>query len=177
MFVALLLAGCGPAPEDIAKAIGSDNPVMREDGAKIAQGYDDEVVIDALIKVLSDPSEVVRLNAIESLAELEATKAVPALIDSLNGDPSPKVKRAACDALGRLLAKEAMPDIIAYVESFSPNDRAQLVGIWAIGWIGAEGGLRPEVKKQALNLLVARRDGSTDKFIVFQAKSALRTLK
>lgn len=177
MLLAWVLAACGPSPEDIAKAVSSDNPVMREDGAKIAQNYDDPAVIDALIKVLSDPSETVRLNAIESLAELEATKAVPALIDSLNGDPSPKVKRAACDALGRLKAREALPDIIAYVESFTANDRGQLVGIWAIGYIGAEGGLSADLKKQALDLLVARRDGSTDKFIVYQAKAALRTLK
>lgn len=179
MLLALLLAACGPAPEDIARAIGSDNPVMREDGAKIAQGYDDPAVIEALVKVLSDPSETVRLNAIESLAELEATRAVPALTDSLNGDPSPKVKRAACDALGRLVAVEAVPDIIAYVESFGPNDRSQLVGLWAIGWIGSQagGGLPAEVKKSALNVLVSRRDGSSDKFIVYQSKAALRTLK
>lgn len=176
MFALLLVVGCDPAPEDIAKTIGSENPVSREDGAKIAWNYDDPVVIEALIKVLSDPSEKVRLNAIESLAELEATAAVPALIDSLNGDPSPAVKRAACDALGRLEAKEAVPDIIAYVEAFSPDDREQLVGVWALGKIGAEG-LGPDLKKAALSTLVARREKSSDKFIVFQANSALRTLR
>lgn len=171
-----LLLGCDPAPEDIAKAVGSENPVMREDGAKIAQNYDDPVVVQALVSVLSDPSEKVRLNAIESLAELNATAAVPALIDSLNGDPSPKVKRAAVDALGRLTAKEAVPDIIAYVEGFSPDDREQLAGVWALGWIGSNG-LEPELKKAALSTLVARREKSSDKYIVYQANAALRTLR
>jgi HEAT repeat protein len=176
MLTLLLLLACDPAPEDIARAVGSENPVMREDGAKIAQNYDDPVVIEALVKVLSDPSEKVRLNAIESLAELDATAAVPALIDSLNGDPSPKVKRAAVDALGRLVAKESVPDIIAYVEGFSADDREQLAGVWALGWIGSKG-LDPELKKSALNTLVARREKSTDKFIVYQANAALRTLR
>lgn len=175
-FVVLGLAACGPEPTDIAKAIASENPVMREDGAKIAQNYDDPAVVEALVKVLSDPSEKVRLNAIESLAELEATAAVPALVDSLNGDPSPAVKRAAADALGRLQAKEAVPDLIAYVESFGPNDRQQLAGLWAVGNIGSEG-LDPDGKQQALGLLVARREGTTDKYILYTANAALRTLR
>lgn len=176
MFTLLLVLGCDPAPEDIAKAVGSENPVMREDGAKIAQNYDDPVVVQALVSILSDPSEKVRLTAIESLSELAATAAVPALIDSLNGDPSPKVKRAAADALGRLQAKEAVPDLIAYVEGFTPDDREQLAGMWALGWIGAQG-LDPDLKKAALNTLVARREKSSDKFIVYQANAALRTLR
>ncbi len=176
MLALVLLLGCDPAPEDIAKAVGSENPVMREDGAKIAQNYDDPVVIQALVAVLSDPSEKVRLNAVESLAELEATAAVPALIDSLNGDPSPRVKRAAVDALGRLCAKEAVPDIIAYVEGFSPDDREQLGGVWALGWIGSKG-LEPDLKRSTLSTLVARREKSSDKFIVYQANAALRTLR
>lgn len=176
MILALLLVACDPAPEDIAKAVTSENPVMREDGAKIAQNYDDPVVVEALIKVLSDPSEKVRLNAIESLAELEASAAVPALMDSLNGDPSPQVKRASADALGRLGAKEAVPDIIAYVETFSANDRDQLAGLWALGNIGSLG-LPPDAKQAALKTLVSRREGTTDKYILYTANEALRTLR
>ena len=174
--VLVLLVGCGPAPEDIAKAIASENPVMREDGAKIAQNYDDPAVVDALIEVLSDPSEKVRLNAVESLAELEASAAIPALTDSLNGDPSPKAKRAAADALGRLKAKEAIPDLIAYVDSFAPDDRGQLAALWAVGNIGGEG-LPADAKARALEILVSRREGTTDKFILYTANYALRTLK
>jgi len=111
--IALLsLVACDPAPEDIAKAIGSENPVVREDGAKIAQNYDDEVVVKALEGVLADPSEKVRLNAIESLAEIGAASAAPALIARLREDASPKVRRSAADALGRLLAKDAAADLV-----------------------------------------------------------------
>lgn len=172
----LALAGCSPAPEDIAKAIGSDNPVMREDGAKIAQNYDDPVVVDALVKVLSAPSELVRLNAVESLAELEAVGAAPALLELLKTDENPKVRRAAADALGRLMVKEAVPDLVAYVATFGPDDRDQLVGLWALGNIGSEG-LPAELKAAALETLVARREATKDRYVRYTASAALRTLK
>lgn len=170
------LLACSPAPEDIAKAIASDNPQMREDGAKIAQNYDDEVVVTALIAVLSDPSEQVRLNAIESLAELEATSAGSPLIARLADDPSPKVRRAAVDALGRLVVKESIPVIITYMAGFAPDDREQLAGIWALGNIGSAG-LPAASKKQALDALVGLRNATADKYIRYQASAALRTLK
>ena len=118
----VLLVACGAGPDEIATAIKSDNPVMREDGAKIAQNFDDQVVIDALVAVLADPSEQVRLNALESLAELEATSAAPAIVERLEKDASPQVKRAAADALGRLVAKEGVPALLAYLATFGPND-------------------------------------------------------
>ena len=58
-----LLFGCGPSADEIATAIGSKNPVMREDGAKIAQNYADPLVEAALIVALLDPARTVRLNA------------------------------------------------------------------------------------------------------------------
>lgn len=177
MMVLALLVGCGAGPDEIATAIKSENPVMREDGAKIAQNFDDIVVVDALVSVLADPSEAVRLNAIESLAELAATTATPALIQRLESDESPKVRRAAADALGRLLAKDAVPQLITYVASFDVNDRAQLAGVWAIGFIGNEGGLDPAVKASALETLVRLRDTTTDIYVRYNVNAALRTLK
>jgi HEAT repeat protein len=150
---------------------------MREDGAKIAQNYDDEVVIDALIAVLPDPSEKVRLNAIESLAELEATKAGPALVERLQTDASPVVQKAAADALGRIIYKESVPALLTYCESFTDvNDRAQLGAIWAIGRIGFEG-MEPEVKTQALAFLIDRRARATDRYVLYNISVALRYLK
>jgi HEAT repeat protein len=177
MTLLLLLAACGAGPDEIATAIKSENPVMREDGAKIAQNYDDDVVVQALISVLGDPSEQVRLNAIESLAELEASSASPALIERLNTDTSTKVRRAAADALGRLVAKEAVPALIAYIAAFPPNDHEQLAGIWAIGHIGDESGLRPDDKKPALDALVHIRETTTDTYIRYNVNAALRTLR
>jgi HEAT repeat protein len=174
--ILLALLACDPAPEDIAKAIGSENPVMREDGAKIAQNYEDDVVAQALIAVLVDSSEQVKLNAIESLAEIEATAATPVLVQRLRDDPSPKVRRAAADALGRLLAKDAAADLVAYVEAFGPDDHEQLAGIWALGAIGGEG-LPAEQKKLVLDTLVRKREATTDKHVRYNVSAALRTLK
>lgn len=176
MLLSLLLA-CGAGPDEIATAIRSENPVMREDGAKIAQNYDDDVVVEALVSVLSDPSEQVRLNAIESLAEIEATAATPALIERLKSDDSTKVRRAAADALGRLVAADAVPDLLTYLSAFGPNDHEQLAGIWAIGHIGDEGKLDGEVKKAALATLVGIRDTTTDRYVRYNVNAALRTLK
>lgn len=175
--IAVLAVACGAGPDEIATAIKSENPVMREDGAKIAQNFDDTVVIDALVSVLADPSEQVRLNAIESLAELEATSAAPALIQRLQTDESQKVKRAAADALGRLVAKEGVPALLAYLATFPADDHEQLAAIWAIGHIGDEGGLDPELKKSALVALVQIRDTTTDRYVRYNTNAALRTLK
>ena len=172
------LLACGPSATEIATAIGSKNPVMREDGAKIAQNFDDPVVVDALVAVLADPSEAVRLNAIESLAELEATSAGPAIIERLKTDESDKVKRAAADALGRLVVVEAVPDLLMWLDHFSPDDHAQLAGIWAVGHIGDEAGpLDPAVKDAALATLVRIRESTTDVYVRYNVNAALRTLK
>ncbi len=177
MIAFLALVACGPSSEDIAKAIASENPVMREDGAKIAQNYADETVEKALVSVLADPDEKTRLNAIESLAEIEATTATDALVDRLNNDESARVRRAAADALGRLQAKQAAPALILYVQAFQPSDREMLAGVWALGNIGSEGGLDADVRTAVLSTLVTLRESSSDKFIRWQATSALRTLK
>lgn len=176
MIAVLWMVACDPAPEDIAKAIGSENPVMREDGAKIARNYDDQVVVDALVVALADPSEQVRLNAIESLAEVEATTAGAALVERLQSDESVKVRRAAADALGRLVVKESVPALVGYVGGLEVNDREQLAGVWALGNIGSEG-LDPESKKLALATLVARRDATTDRYVAYNVNAALRVLK
>lgn len=175
MLLALLLA-CSPSADDIAKTIGSTNPVVREDGAKIAQNYPEEAVEKALIAALGDPAVTVRLNAIESLAEIEATTAGAPLIDRLQNDDDPRVRRAAADALGRLKEKGAVPALIAYLQTFGPDDRAQLAGVWALGSIGAEG-LDPEPRQALLDALVALRGATTDKFVRYQTTAALRLLK
>jgi HEAT repeat protein len=176
--VIFALLACGPSATEIATAIQSQNPVMREDGAKIAQNFDDQVVIDALVSVLADPSEAVRLNAIESLAELEATSAGPALIERLKVDESDKVKRAAADALGRLVVVEAIPELLAWLDHFQPDDHAQLAGIWAVGHIGDEAGpLGADVKGAALTTLVRIRETTKDPYVRYNVNAALRTLK
>ncbi len=176
MIALFYLLACSPSAEDIAKTIASPNPVAREDGAKIAQNYADVAVEKALIAVLGDPSRTIRLNAIESLAEIEATTAGAPLIDRLANDDDPGVRRAAADALGRLKEKAAAPALVAYVQGFGPEDREQLAGIWALGKIGAEG-LDPEPRQAVLDALAALRAATTDRFVRYQATAALRGLK
>lgn len=172
----LLLVACSPSAEDIATAIRSDNPVMREDGAKIAQNYDDEVVVKALLDVIGDPSDKVRLNAIESLSELQAVDAGPALIERMQIDPNPAVQRAAADALGRILYPDAVPALVAYAQTFPPDDRGQLVAIWAIGRIGFEG-LKPEDRKAAMAFLVERRSQARDRYVLYNIAASLRFMR
>lgn len=174
--IVLFALACSPSSDDIAKAITSENPVMREDGAKIAQNYADEVVEKALTAVLTDESKAVRLNAIESLAEIEASGANAALIDRLNADEESRVRRAAADALGRLKAKDAIPALLLYVQGFGPNDREQLAGVWALGNIGGEG-LDADAKKGVLVTLSNLRETTADPCVRYVASAALRTLK
>lgn len=171
----LALVGCSPAPEDIAKAIRSDNPVMREDGAKIAQNYDDAVVWEALLTVVKDTPQKTKLNAIESLAFTGATNAGPALIEVLQNDTDPRVRRAAADAIGRLVVLDGAPALMAYLAEFDANDHAQLAGIWALGNLGANG-LPAEVRAQVLDALVQKREATTDRYVLYSANYALRTL-
>ena len=176
MSLLLWMLACSPSAEDIAKAVTSENPVMREDGAKIAQNYDDDVVVKALVSVIADPSEKVRLNAIESLAEIQSADACPALVDRMKNDPSKAVQKAAADGLGRIICKDAIPDLIAYVDSFDANSRDQLAGVWAIGRIGFEG-LKSDDKKAALHYLSQRREKASDKYVLYNLSVALRYLK
>ena len=48
------LAGCGPSPGDIAANLSSNNPVTREDTAKIARNFGSPEVEAALLEVAHD---------------------------------------------------------------------------------------------------------------------------
>lgn len=171
------VSACGPAVSDIAKIVGSENPVQREDAAKIAKNFDDPAVVEALVKALEDPADQVRLNAIESLAELEAGAAAGARLTQILGEEaSPAVKRAAADALGRLTVLDAAPQIVDYVQAFAPDDRAQLAGVWALGALGAKG-LSAEARTSAMKALVERRDSTKDRYVRYNASAALRTFR
>ena len=164
--VCLFAWGCGPAPEDLVNNLSSANPVVREDTAKIARNFDSEPLRKALIRALSDESETVRLNAVESLTELGASEAVGSLVPLLDADPSPQVRRAVVEALGRLGDPQAVPALIDYVQTgteTSPPYNA----IWALGNLG---------DGQALELLSRLRE-SQDPYVVWNANRALGQLR
>ena len=162
----LLFTGCDSAADDIARNLSSDNPVVREDSAKVAKNFGTEEVVQALIEALSDPSEDVRLNALSSLAELSAVAAVPAILQRLEVETSAPVKRQIVDALGRLQDERAVPTLISYIET-SPSDSPPLDAIWALGFIG---------NMDALPLLSSLRD-SSDPYVSWNATVALKNLR
>ena len=162
----LVLMACGPSSDDIVTNLRSDNPAVREDTAKIARNFGSDAVNAALIEILVDPMEKTRLNAIESLVELEAVEAVPALALLLETDPSDLVKREAVDALGRLGDARAVPNLIAYIEA-REKERPPLNAIWALGFLEAP---------QSLELLVRLREHD-DLYVAWNANQALRNLR
>lgn len=163
--VLVLIGACGPASEDIARNLTSDNPAIREDTAKIAKNFGSDEVEVALAKALLDPAEKVRLNAIGSIVELDAQSAVPALMQAVQTDTSDLVKREAVDALGRLQDTQAVPVIIAYVAE-RKAERPPLNGIWALGFLE---------DPRSMPLLAELRD-HPDPYVAWNANQALRCL-
>lgn len=165
LLAAALLAACGPSADDIARNLQSQNPVVREDTAKIARNYGSDAVIQSLITALADPSPVVRRNAVDSLAELEATAAGAPLLELLGRETDERVRRQIIDALGRLDIREAGPALIALLEADEANP--PLNAIWALGRVG---------DAAALPVLTRLRD-SSDPYISWNAADALRELQ
>ena len=167
--LALLLGGCGPSSEDIANNLTSDNPVTREDTAKIAHNFDSEAVRQALMVALEDDAKAVRYTALDSLIQVEAVEAVPAIMALLEREQDRDVERLAVDALGRLKDRQAVPTLIAYIERCQqdPARGVPLNAIWALGFIG---------DRQAMPLLAQLRE-SDDPFISWNATQALKTLQ
>ena len=142
--------------------------MMTQDTAKIARQVQSEAVIQGLVGSLHDPVETVRLNAIESLIELEAITAVPALMAALQTDESDVVKKELVNALGRLKDPQAVPVLIAHIEArLAANGRVPLNAVWALGFL-QDG--------RALDLLSRLRE-SNDPYVVWNANQALRQLR
>jgi HEAT repeat protein len=160
-----LLLACGPTPEDIARNLASPNPAVRQDTAKIAKNFGGEATEAALVGVLGDPIENVRLNAVQSLVELEAVSAVPFLMARLEAEPAPRVQREIVDALGRLGDRQAVPTLLAYLEARAEDPPVN--AIWALGNLGDPAALEPLI---ALRL-------SDDPHVAYNANVALRNLQ
>ena len=164
--VAILALACGPDPADIAKNLGSENPVIREDSAKIAHNFDAPEVRSGLIALLDDSAADVRINAIKSLIELEETEAVPKLITMLETETDPQVHREVIDALGRLGESEAVPVLISYIED-NMQPSPPLNAIWALGYLQ---------DNSSLTLLSDLADNS-DIYVAWNARRALSNLR
>ena len=161
----LLLFGCGPSDEDIAKNLSSPNPVVREDTAKIARNFGSDPVNAALLTALQDPSKTVRLNAVESLAELGVVGAAPPLAELLPVEAEPEVQAAIIDTLGRLKDPVAVPALVAWLDGHP--EQPPLNAVWALGNIG---------DSSALDVLSRLRE-SSDVYVRYNATAALRLLR
>ena len=118
-----------------------------------------------MIAVLSDAEAVVRLNAIESLIELECVDAVPPLIERLGVEVNPKVRRSIVDALGRLGDVQAVPVLVDHLSAHM--DEPPLDVIWALGALEDH---------RALTVLASLRT-STDPYVLWNVNQALRKLR
>jgi HEAT repeat protein len=166
LLIAVLLLACGASPDDIAKNLESDNPVIREDTAKIAHNFDSPEVREALIALLVDEREMVRYNAVKSLVELEEAEAVPALVEMLETEESQKVLREVIDALGRLGDTDAVPVLIAHIEA-TKDPKPPLNAIWALGFLE---------DNQSMELLSELAE-HPDKYVAWNARKALANLR
>jgi HEAT repeat protein len=167
MLLLLTLLACGPSSDDIARNLESPNPAVRIDTAKIARNFGSDGVEQALIGAIYDQIEQVRVHAIESLAELEAKQAAPALVELLVAEEgSPRVLRATVDTLGRLGDTDAVPAIIAYIEAREKTS-PPLNAIWALGHLEDH---------RALHVLSRLRE-SSDPYVRWNATEALRNLR
>ena len=162
----IVLLACGPDPADIAKNLESENPVIREDTAKIAHNFDSEEVRQGLIGALSDESEMVRFNAVKSLVELEEAGAVPTLLERLEVEESPVVEREIIDALGQLKDVDAVPVLMAYIEANS-DPTPPLNAIWALGFLEDNSSLG----------LLSELSEHPDAFVAWNARKALANLR
>lgn len=165
MIPLLLILACGPSSEDIASNLRSNNPMVRQDTAKIARNFGSKAVEEALIGALVDEEKQVRANAIESLVELECIEAVPTLVSRLESEPDPYVQQLIVDALGRLGEASAVPALVAHLEANIGNPPLNV--IWALGVLE---------DSRALDVLSSLRN-SSDAYVVWNVNQALRNLR
>lgn len=160
------LNACGPTPDTVVVGLQNQNPAVREDMVKVARNANDPEVIKALITTLNDPAPGIRIEAIESLAHLGASDAVPAIVERLS-DEDDLVQRAAVDALGKLADPRGASPLVTFIEQREPTGRVPLNAIWALGNIG---------DGAALDVLARLRNNS-DPYVIYNACWALRNIK
>jgi|ETNmetMinimDraft_26_1059896.scaffolds.fasta_scaffold60129_2 HEAT repeat protein len=130
------LAGCGDDVDRYLADLGSRNPMVRLEAAKLARRVDEPRLAAALAPLLTDGSQDIRYNAAVSLAYIGTTEQVPVLIHAL-GDEDREVRLAVVDALGQLEDERAVPSLLAMLDT-EPEPYSV---IWALGNIGNDGSL------------------------------------
>ena len=105
--------------------------------------------VDDLVRVLEDPEENVRAEAVIALGRIASAAAVPALVDRLRRDNG-WVREEAARALGRIgpSARAAVPDLMHALRRDDPPVRRQAAR--ALGRLGSEAALAIPALKEAL---------------------------
>ncbi|MDD3928153.1 MAG: HEAT repeat domain-containing protein, partial [bacterium] len=121
-----------------------DDPSARADGARGIGAVGEKKGVPILLKMLADKDENVRVNAVISLAWLQAKEAVPVLSRLLKEDKSKWIKRRCAQALGQIGDRSVIPLLQEYIESSDPYLAEN--AILSLGWLRAEGAVDGLIK-------------------------------
>jgi HEAT repeat protein len=94
-------------PDLAASVIGllqNRHRFIRSAAADVLGGCDSPSCVRALLAALSDPDEMVRVNAADSLGQIGDRRAIRPLIQLMNNDKAVLVRALAADALGNFRA-------------------------------------------------------------------------
>ncbi len=117
-------------------ALSSSSTRLRRNAVWALSRIANDEARTAIVGALGDPSESVRQAAAHACGKLQEPRAVPALIEMLDG--TPHLQRAAATALGRIGDEAAVPALLAQLAD--PVDRMlQHALIYALIEIDAEG--------------------------------------
>lgn len=120
----------------LAGCMNNTDASLRKEGARGMGAIGAENSIPVLLKMLSDKDENVKINAITSLAWLQAKEAVPVLSKFLAEDKSKWIKRRCAQALGQIGNQEAIPLLMKYIRSEDPFLAEN--AILSLGWLHAQ---------------------------------------
>jgi len=160
----------GVNPALIVPTLTDTNANVRAAAAKALGelGYSD--AIPELVKALSD-DEWVSFYALQSLGELKAEEAIPA-IAALIDSPSLVVRFSAIETMGKLASQAALSALMSYLPRASDDEKTAIVK--SIIQIGATPDMQ-ELTEHVLSLF--QEDDWDDKEIALKGFSALKCVK
>ena len=123
------------APEWDGKWWGT-RPTQGKPPAKTIAWEATPTVLKAIESALADPSEAVRVAAVEGVRTTDDRAALPSLRERFGSETSPKVRREIALALGNMGDKAALPLLVAALRDTSSPEgvrTAALTGLESIG--------------------------------------------
>jgi len=129
--------------EEIVSELKSVDPAHRFAAATALEEFPVQKALPMLIDLLQhDSEEEIRSKSARALGELGDKRAVESLINALRNDKSAEARLNSAVALGKIRDRRAIPLLFNLVNrNVAPWDEALMVGIRALGEIGAVGEL------------------------------------